>query len=216
MATFDLHMHSRYSFDGIMSPARMIELGKKRGLSGIAVSDHNTIAGGLEAASLNQDPTFLVIVGTEIATEVGDILALFVTQDIQSRQSMEVVAEIHDQGGVAILPHPHAHHQNLTPELFQTLDGVEIYNGRDKQDYSAKTYAEIAEPYGLATMADSDAHLYWEIGRACTEMEIAELSADAVKNAILARKCTPIRRADKRSTVAVYSSKAVKRVKRLL
>jgi predicted metal-dependent phosphoesterase TrpH len=213
---FDLHMHSRHSFDGVMAPAHMVALGKRRGLAGIAVSDHNTIAGGVEAAALNDDPNFLVIVGSEVLTEVGDILALFLTQEIRSSYSLDVVAEIHEQGGIAILPHPYSQHQNLGEALFQQLDGVEIYNGRDKRDYSPQTYAEIATPYGLATVANSDAHLYWEIGRACSAIDVSELSAAAVRQAILDRRCRPVRRADKRSTVAVYSSKTIKRVKKLL
>lgn len=216
MALFDLHMHSRHSFDGVMAPAHIVRLARRRGLAGIAVSDHNTIAGGLEAAAANDDPNFIVIVGAEIQSEVGDILGLFLSREITTRQSLEVVADIHDQGGIAILPHPYAHHQNLTPELLQQLDGVEIYNGRDKRDYSAQTYAEIATPYGLATMANSDAHLYWEIGRACTELALERPDAAAVREAILGRRAQPVRRAENRSTTAVYGSKIVKRIKRLL
>lgn len=216
MALFDLHMHSRHSFDGIMAPSHIVGIARRRGLAGIAVSDHNTIAGGLAAAAANTDPSFIVIVAAEIQTEVGDILGLFLTREISSRQSLEVVDDIHDQGGLAILPHPYAYHQNLTPALLEKLDGVEIYNGRDKRDYSAQTYAEIAVPYGLATVANSDAHLYWEIGRACTELEISLPDAAAVREAILERRVQPVRRAEKRSQTAVYGSKIVKRVKRLL
>lgn len=84
-------------------------------------------------------------------------MGLFLSREIVSRRSLEVVADIHDQGGIAILPHPYAYHQDLTPELLQQLDGVEIYNGRDKRDYSAQTYADYVEPYGLATVANSAA-----------------------------------------------------------
>ncbi|CUS03405.2 protein of unknown function [Candidatus Promineifilum breve] len=215
MALFDLHMHSRHSFDGLMAPAHIVRIARRRGLAGIAVSDHNTIAGGLEAVAANHDPDFLVIVGAEMQTEVGDILGLFLTREITSRQSMEVVADIHDQGGIAILPHPYAHHQNLTPALLGCLDGVEIYNGRDKRDYAVQTYAEYANPYRLATVANSDAHLYWEIGRACTLLDLERPDAAAVRAAILGRRAQPVRRAG-RSSTAVYGSKIVKRVKRLL
>lgn len=216
MLYFDLHMHSRHSFDGVMSPAHIVRIARRRGLSGIAVSDHNTIAGGLEAVAANTDPNFLVIVGAEIQTEVGDILGLFLTREISSRQSLEVIADIHDQGGIAILPHPYAYHQGLTPELLQQLDGVEIYNGRDKRDYSAQTYAEYVRPYDLATVANSDAHLYWEIGRACTALDIDQFDVAGVREAILLRRAQPVRRSEKRSATAIYGSKIVKRVKRLL
>ncbi len=216
MARFDLHMHSRHSFDGIMAPSHIVGIARRRGLAGIAVSDHNTIAGGVDAAAANHDPNFVVIIGAEIQTEVGDILGLFLTREIASRHSLEVVADIHDQGGIAILPHPYAYHQNVTPELLQQLDGVEIYNGRDKRDYSAQTYADYANPYGLATVANSDAHLYWEIGRAYTELDLDRPDSAAVRAAILDRRARPVRGAEQRSTTAVYGSKIVKRVKRLL
>jgi hypothetical protein len=93
---------------------------------------------------------------------------------------------------------------------------VEIYNGRDKRDYSAQTQAEFAQPYRLATLANSDAHLYWEIGRACTEVDLDRPDADVLRAAILARRCRPVRRAEQRSTVAVYTSKVVKRARRVL
>jgi predicted metal-dependent phosphoesterase TrpH len=216
MLPFDLHMHSKYSFDGVMAPRHILQLAKRRGLAGIAVTDHNTIAGGVEAAALNHDPDFLVIVGAEIQTEVGDIVGLFLRREIKSRLSREVVDEIHEQGGVAILPHPYAHHQNLTAELLRELDCVEIYNGRDKADYSQQAYSDFARPYQLTPVANSDAHLYWEIGRAITCANIKRRHVEAVREALLSGQCEPERHAEKRSTVAVYSSKIVKRVKRLL
>ncbi len=216
MPLFDMHMHSRHSFDGVMAPAHIVALARRRGLAGIAVSDHDSLTGGLRARDANRDPDFLVIVGMEVATEVGDILGLFLSRPIVSRRSLDVVAEIHAQGGVAILPHPYAHHKDLTPPLLSQLDGVEIYNGRDKRDYSAQTMAEFVQPYGLATVANSDAHLYWEIGRACTEVDLDRPTAETLRAAILARRCRPVRRAEHRSTVAVYTSKVVKRVRRVL
>lgn len=53
MARFDLHMHSRHSFDGIMAPSHIVGIARRRGLAGIAVSDHNTIAGGVDAVAAN-------------------------------------------------------------------------------------------------------------------------------------------------------------------
>lgn len=216
MPLFDLHMHSRYSFDGIMSPRHMVELARRKGLAGISVSDHNTISGGVEARAANHDPDFLVIVGAEIQTEIGDILGLFLSQEIKSRISTEVIEEIHHQGGIAILPHPYAYHQNLSGDVLRLFDGVEIYNGRDKRDYASRAYAEFVKPFGLAPVANSDAHLYWEIGRACTSLDIEQVNNDSVRKAILNGKTTPIRHEDKRSTIAVYSSKVIKRVKRIL
>jgi len=49
MAKFDLHIHSSYSSDGLMNPKTIVKIAIKRHLSGIAVTDHNTIKGGLKA-----------------------------------------------------------------------------------------------------------------------------------------------------------------------
>ena len=91
---FDLHLHSYHSFDGVMAPRHMVALAKRRGLHGIAVTDHNSVRGGSAAFDLQCDDDFLVIPGTEIATDIGDILGLFVTEEIQSRQCTDVIAEM--------------------------------------------------------------------------------------------------------------------------
>lgn len=216
MYEFDLHMHSQHSFDGIMSPAQMVSIAKRRGLAGIAVTDHNTIRGGLEARELNQDPNFLVIVGAEIQTEVGDILGLFLHSEIKSRRSREVVDEIQGQGGIAVLPHPFSHHKNITAALLDRLCGIEIYNGRDKQDFSSQIREQYALPHSLTMMGNSDAHLYWEIGRARTRIDLERLGAEQVREALSSGRCEPLRLSGSRSTSAVYLSKLVKRARRLL
>lgn len=212
----DLHMHSHYSFDGIMAPKQIIALAKRRGLDGIAVADHNTISGGVDAFNHNQDPNFLIIVGAEIQTEVGDILGLFLHDEISSRKSEDVVHEIHAQGGMAILPHPYSHHRGLNEDFLSRLDGVEIYNGRDKQDYSVDIQREFVNPYALCPMGNSDAHIYWEIGGVYNQVDADELNVEAVRAALLSGRNYPVRQRLHRSTAAVYFSKVLKRIKRIL
>jgi predicted metal-dependent phosphoesterase TrpH len=215
MVEFDLHIHSKYSFDGIMSPSQIVYLAKQRGLAGIAVTDHNTIAGGMEALEVNRDQEFLVIVGAEMSTEVGDILGLFLNDEVKSRNSREVIAEIHAQGGLAILPHPYHHHRALVVDLLEQFDAVEVYNGRDRGNYSSRVREEFAEPHSLTMMGNSDAHLYWEIGRARTCMEIEQLDAQSVRQALISRRCEPLKIVPGQSVVAVYLSKIIKRLRRL-
>ena len=95
---FDLHIHSKYSFDSISEPKKIIKVAKNMGLNGVAITDHNTTKGGLEAKKINRDHDFLVIVGSEISTEIGDITGLFLSEEIKSRNSMEVIEEIKKQG----------------------------------------------------------------------------------------------------------------------
>lgn len=215
-ADFDLHVHSMHSFDGIMGPEQIVRLARRCGLAGVAVTDHNTIAGGIRATQANRSANLLVIVGSEISTEIGDILGLFLSDEIKSRNSIAVVAEIHAQGGLAVLPHPYHHHRVLSSDLLKRLDGVEIYNGRVSDDFSQQAKRELVHPYNLIALGNSDAHLWWEIGRARTQMEIEQLDAQSFRDALTEGNCNATRVLATRSTSAVYLSKLIKRIRRLI
>jgi predicted metal-dependent phosphoesterase TrpH len=76
-----------------MKPADIIRIARRKRLSGVAITDHNTIKGVLEAQ--NQSiKDFFIICGAEIETEQGDILGLFLTEEIQSRKALDVIDEI--------------------------------------------------------------------------------------------------------------------------
>ena len=66
---YDLHVHSKYSYDSFTSPEKIIKVAKKRGLDGVAITAHGTIKGGIEAPKIHKDKDFQVIVGAEIKTE---------------------------------------------------------------------------------------------------------------------------------------------------
>ncbi|MBC7876520.1 MAG: PHP domain-containing protein [Anaerolineales bacterium] len=216
LGNFDLHLHSRYSFDGLMSPQYIVRLAKKRGLSGIAITDHNTIAGGAEAFASNNDKDILVIVGTEIYTEIGDILGLFLSREIKSRRSEDVVDEIHSQGGWVVLPHPYHHHKEIPVELLRKIDAVEIFNGRTGADYSQKAIHDISIPYNLGIVGNSDAHLPWEIGRVYNSIEIESFNTISVFDSLINKRCKPVTAKPGRSASAVYISKFIKRLRRFI
>ncbi|MBK8020822.1 MAG: PHP domain-containing protein [Chloroflexi bacterium] len=141
----DLHIHTFFS-DGLMSPEALVEYAiTQTDLDVIAVTDHDTIAGALVAQAyarfFSRDfRPFEVIVGTEVTSADGDILALFVESDIAPGMSAaDTLGEIHRQGGVAIAAHPFAHAPTLlrmdgmkgAGRLIADLpfDGVEVRNG---------------------------------------------------------------------------------------
>ena len=79
----DLHVHSKYSSDGYHHPKDIVRAARLKGLDGIAITDHNTIKGAI-VASKHTTPDFTVIVGAEIATERGEIMGLFLTEEISA------------------------------------------------------------------------------------------------------------------------------------
>lgn len=163
----DLHIHSKYSYDSFLSPERIIKIAKKRGLDGVAVTDHNTIKGGVETTRINKGDDFIVIVGSEIKTEYGDIIGLFLNDEIESRIFMEVVEGIRDQGGLVVLAHPFRKGINLQIDLLKYIELIEAFNARSPKSLNVGAL-ELARKFNKSMTAGSDAHLGFEIGRGIT------------------------------------------------
>jgi len=166
---FDFHIHSRYSFDALMKPEKIIKIAKKRGLNGIAITDHNTIKGSMEAIKITKNEDFMVISGAEIATDCGDIIGLYIDDEIKSRKCLEVIDEIHAQGGIVILPHPYKGH-TLNNFWLSQIDLIEVFNARCSYEQNAKA-VKLAQKIGKPGIAGSDAHLSSEIGICKTIIE---------------------------------------------
>jgi predicted metal-dependent phosphoesterase TrpH len=163
----DLHVHSKYSYDSLLSPERIIKIAKKKGLDGVAVTDHGTIKGGIEALKINKDKDFQVIVGAEIKTEYGDVIGMFLNEEIKSQIFMQVVGEIRDQGGLVVLAHPFRKGIMFPTDLLKYVDLIEGFNARSPKDLNKKA-RELARSYRMPITAGSDAHLGFEIGRGIT------------------------------------------------
>ncbi len=196
--SFDLHLHSSHSFDGRMSVKRLAELAKKRGLSGVAVADHNSFGGSEELLSIDTGG-LLTIPAVEYVTEVGHVLCLFVTGMVESRgvrprkpncyDSGEVISAVREMGGIAVLAHPFKK-RNAAHSLEEVsrFDAVEVFNARAayKRPDANLLAARAALEAGLPYTAGSDGHLYNEVGNGRLTLELPELSLKALKAGILA------------------------------
>ncbi|MCE5213298.1 MAG: PHP domain-containing protein [Methanobacterium sp.] len=166
---YDLHIHSKYSKDGFLEPKSIIKKACKVGLNGLAITDHNTIKGGLKTRKYQRD-NIQVIVGSEILTDRGEVIGLFLDDEIKSNIFPEVVQEIKDQNGVVILPHPfdEIRRNGIMPkkEDVHLVDCVEVYNSRclmEKYNIKAQDFAQTNK---MKISAGSDAHFAGEIGKA--------------------------------------------------
>jgi hypothetical protein len=172
-----------------MKPDKIIRVAKSRGLDGIAITDHNTIEGAIETARYAQQKDFLVIIGEEILTKAGEIIGLFLKENISAEDPFEVVSRIHSQGGIAVLAHPFVSHLTIEKGLAELLDACEGFNARHARVKTLvevggeRLIADFAKEHGLSLVAGSDAHFYREIGRARTIIPASNLSE--VKEAIL-------------------------------
>ncbi|MFZ3148256.1 MAG: PHP-associated domain-containing protein [Methanothrix sp.] len=183
---FELHIHSKFSVDSLISPEGILKTAKIRGLNGVAVTDHNTIKGGLEAQRINNNGKFMVIVGAEINTDVGDVIGLFLNEEIKSRMFLEVIDEIRSQDGVVVLPHPFRGHK-LSDELISAVDAIESFNSRTGI-WENQRAEKLVKKCKKISVAGSDAHFLSEIGLGSTLVDCSNL--DDLKSAILAGKAS--------------------------
>jgi predicted metal-dependent phosphoesterase TrpH len=185
----DFHCHSFYSKDGFSCPKKLIETAIKKGLDGIALTDHDTIKGWKEADEIAKKLNFLLIFGEEIKTDEGDILGLFLQKEIKSKKAKEAMEEIKSQNGIVIIPHPFHFKENFKGNLekyLNLIDGIEVFNARLPSKKADKKAIEFAQKYNLAMIAGSDCHYHKAVGDASTLIEAQNL--EEIKKAIFERK----------------------------
>jgi predicted metal-dependent phosphoesterase TrpH len=165
----DMHVHSKYSRDSMMEVAEILKAAKKAGLDGVAVTDHNTIKGGLEALALSKDYDVEVTVGAEVMTNYGEVLGYHLTEEIESKGFYDVIDEIKRQGGIVAIPHPFdalrsssIDSKKVFLEFKNDIDYLEV-NGRTLPLLNNKT-RRFAEEQAIPLIGGSDAHFPWEIG----------------------------------------------------
>ena len=171
----DLHCHTWFSRDGLASPEEVIAAARRRGLDRLAITDHNTIAGALEAQHLAPD---LIIVGEEIRTDRGELLAYFVREEIPAGLPMDdVLRWLREQGAVISVPHPVDRYRRgsaVGPEtlfaIASRVDAIEVFNSRCLRPRDNEEAARLAQRFGLPGTAGSDAHTAIEVGRAGLEL----------------------------------------------
>lgn len=135
----------------------------------MAVTDHNTIKGGLEALKVNKSTDFQVIVGSELKTEYGDVLGLFLNEEIKDHSFDNVIDEIRSQGGISVLAHPYRQY-NAPEKLINKVDLIEGFNARSKPFNNVKAI-KLADKFDKPMTAGSDTHLYFEMGGATVSVE---------------------------------------------
>jgi len=180
MISLDLHLHSCFSFDCLTTPEQILREARRKGLNGVAVTDHETIQGGLTAERLNRDPDFLVIVGAEYSTDAGDIIGLFLREEIVTRDSSQLIDEIHRQGAIAVLPHPY-HGHNLTSSMVEKVDMIEAFNARESPGNNHKAL-EFAKKWNKPALCASDAHFRCDIGTCRMIFSTLDIRTELLRN----------------------------------
>jgi predicted metal-dependent phosphoesterase TrpH len=167
--SIDFHAHTSASPDSLTSPADLIRVARHR-LDRVVVTDHNTIAGARVAQALAPE---LVIVGEEIMTSRGEILAAYVTEEIPAGLSpQETIRRLRDQGAFISVSHPFdawrsgAWKLNDLLEIAPLVDAIETFNARCMIPGGNRRALELAHQHNIPGTAGSDAHAAFELGAA--------------------------------------------------
>ncbi|PKN86177.1 MAG: phosphoesterase [Chloroflexi bacterium HGW-Chloroflexi-8] len=165
----ETHCHSVQSPDSFNKIEDLIRVAKKRKLNRLVISDHNRIDGALLAKELDPD---LIIVGEEILTTQGELLAFFVQEIVPSGLSPEKTIDIlRDQNAFISVSHPfdrlrHGWEQSDLKKIVPLIDAIEVFNARSFTKSVNEKAADFAMKNNLAGTVGSDAHTLVEVGRA--------------------------------------------------
>ncbi|MEW5871710.1 MAG: PHP domain-containing protein [Chloroflexota bacterium] len=182
----EFHCHTCYSSDGVTTPEELIRVCQERGIQRVVVTDHNTITGALAAQRLDPER---VIVGEEIRTTRGELLAAFVTEEIPARLSpQETIRLLRQQGAFISVSHPFDPFRSGWSledmlELVPLVDAIETYNSHCFWPGFNTQAQAFARQYGLPGTVGSDAHQPHELGQAILRLP-AFRNADELKVAI--------------------------------
>jgi predicted metal-dependent phosphoesterase TrpH len=194
-AFVDLHCHTSASFDSLASPDAVVRAAAKRGLTHLAITDHDRIDGALRAR--DAAPSGLsVIVGEEIKTTDGDLVAIFLRDLVEpGMTAAETIVAIRDQGGLVGVPHPFDSHRGYgrrsgadLADIAGQVDWIEAYNARvvnrpfgpDANEQAAL----FALEHGLPGLAASDSHTVMEVGVAYNAVAVDPGTPDGMLAAL--------------------------------
>lgn len=194
----DLHSHTRWSKDCLSEFETIIQLCHTRGVHRIAITDHNTAEGAIAMQKLAPE---LVIVGEEIMTTEGEILAYFLHESVPAGLSpVETIRRLRDQGAVISVSHPFdrlrkgAWGEAALDRIRDQVDAIEIFNARCLYKDDNQQALQYATKYKLLGTAGSDAHSRPEYGQALTQLQPftdAKSFLEALNQAAFVKRLSP-------------------------
>jgi predicted metal-dependent phosphoesterase TrpH len=171
----EFHCHTIASKDSLTRPADLVAAARRKGLDRIIVTDHNSIAGARAAQTLDPE---LIIVGEEIMTTRGEILAAYVTEEIPAYLTpQETIRRLREQGAFISVSHPFDElrqggwKERDLLEILPLVDALEVYNSRCMRPVFNQRAKAFAELHNVPGTVGSDAHAAFELGRSRLVLE---------------------------------------------
>jgi predicted metal-dependent phosphoesterase TrpH len=164
----DFHTHTYASTDSLNQPQVMLRACTQRKVDRLIITDHNTIRVAQLAKKMDPER---IIVGEEVLTQQGELLAAFVEEEIPAGlPALEAVHRLRDQGAFISVSHPfdlrrHGWKFQDLIEILPFVDAIEIANARCFDSRLNQKAQVFAQQHQIPGTAGSDAHGYPELGR---------------------------------------------------
>ena len=199
----DVHVHTRYSGFGqfraikfpesISRPEDVVDIARKIGLRVLCITDHNSISGALRAREYaKRYDDIEVVVGSEVSTLDGEVIGLFLHQDVpRDLPARETIELIREQDGLVVAPHPFSCHVPALGKLVYELDidALETLNGGHLDGYANEAAKNHATNGRWAVVGGSDAHALGQLG--CSHTTFPGGTAEDFRKAILDHTTAP-------------------------
>ena len=188
----DFHVHT-YLGDGLLSPIGVVLHAERRGLDAIAITNHNQVLAAKAARAFSRmidGP--LVLVGQEITSPTWHLIGAGIESRVDWRPPLaDVIAAVHEQGGVAIAAHPTARCRDAYGDLSKlNLDGTEVVHAMVLAEDGGEAAQELrefyraAQPHGVAAIGSTDHHFFDFLGAVRTYVFVEAATEEGVLEAI--------------------------------
>jgi predicted metal-dependent phosphoesterase TrpH len=175
----ELHCHTHASSDGVITPDGLLKAAELQKLDVIAITDHDTTVGAFEFQRWFQrkgSATQIIIGEERTLANQCHLIGLFLKQDITSTDPIKTMEEIHEQGGLVLVPHPCRKGDGLLGPrglgmaALDQVDAFEIHNAKGSRADNDRTL-QLTLQAKRACFGGSDAHYEADVGQCVNEIQ---------------------------------------------
>lgn len=215
----DLHVHTDRSPDGCSTISEIAEVAKRKGLQGLAITDHDLPLTESDALRLSSGLGLLVIPGVELSTPAGHLIILNPKREFGGLSLRAVAEAARNDGSTVIIPHPmdplsHGIGFSEANSLIPYSPLIETFNASTLSRYNSRA-KDFASKYSLPMVAGSDAHLADAVGDAFTLVDSPFCDLTSVISSISAGKTIPSGKRTSAATAAkTVGTRLIRRIRR--
>lgn len=193
----DLHLHdNKYSTDSHISIEEIVKEAKRKGLDGIALTNHENPDVVKEIDQLVEKYDFVIFPGVEYLTKDGDIVAFGIDKLPDEQMSAQEFIEYVDRfGGTCTVAHPYrTNNRGLEDKLYTVkgLTAIEGYNG-STSDYHNGLAVKAGKELGIQVICSSDAHVVEKVGVYATLLPYKVKNVKELIEALKTNRCKPLK-----------------------